>query len=149
LGVKQSLLVEERGGPLSICIAGANVNDHLLLETTLDAAVVERPAPTEDEEQGLCLDKGYDNEPTRKVVKERGYQEHIRRIGGEKKDETGQKTQPARRWVVERTFSWLSRWRGLLIRWDRKPENYLANLKLACALLWLRRAYQAGSTLLG
>ncbi len=37
----------------------------------------------------------------------------------------------------------------LLVRWDKKPQNYLANLKLACALLWFRRAYQAGSTLLG
>jgi transposase len=149
MGVKQSLLVEERGGPLSVCIAGANVNDHLLLAATLDAIVVERPAPTEEAVQHLCLDKGYDNEPARQVVAERGYQEHIRRIGEEKKDEQGEKTHPARRWVVERTFSWLSRWRGLLIRWEKKPQNYLANLKMACALLWFRRAYQAGSILLG
>ena len=142
-------MVEERGGPLSICIAGANVNDHLLLDMTLDAVVVERPAPTEDKPQHLCLDKGYDNAPARTIVTARGYHEHIRRIGEEKKDETGQKKHPARRWVVGRTFSWLSRWRGLLVRWDKKPQNYLANLKLACALLWIRRAYQAGSPLLG
>ena len=98
--------------------------------------------------QHLCLDKGYDNEPVRKVVAERGYREHIRRIG-EEKDEGDQKTHPARRRVAERTFSWLSRWRGLLVRWDKKPQNYLANVKLACALLWMRRAHQAGSPLLG
>jgi putative transposase len=132
-----------------VCIAGANVNDHLLLAATLDAIVVERPQPTEASPQHLCLDKGYDNDPTETVIAERGYTAHIRRIGEEKKDEQGEKTHPARRWVVERTFSWLSRWRGLLIRWDKKPENYLANLKLSCALLWFRRAYQAGSTLLG
>ena len=153
MGVKeeyeQSLLVEERGGPLSICIAGANINDHLLLAATLDAIVVERPTPTEEAPQHLCLHKGYDNEPTRKIVADRAYQEHIRRIGEEKKDEQGEKTHLARRWVVERTFSWLSRWRGLLIRWEKKPQNYLANLKMACALLWFRRAYQAGSILLG
>ncbi len=149
MGVKESLLVERDGGPLSVCVAGANVNDHLLLAATLDAIVVERPQPTEEEPQHLCLDKGYDNEPTRKVVSERGYTEHIRRIGEEKKDEQGEKTHPARRWVVERTFSWLLRWRGILNRWDKKPENYLASLKLACALLWMRRAYNAGSTLLG
>ena len=125
------------------------MNDHLLLAATLDAVVVERPAPTEGDPQHLCLDKGYDNEPSRAVLAERGYTEHIRRIGEEKKDEAGQKTHPARRWVVERTFSWLCRWRGLLVRWEKKPENYLANLKLACALLWIRRAYQAGSPLLG
>ena len=125
------------------------MNDHLLLAITLDAVVVERPAPAEDKPQHLCLDKGYDNEPARTVVAARGYREHIRRIGEEKQDETGQKKHPARRWVVERTFAWLSRWRGLLIRWDKKPQNYLANMKLACGLLWIRRAYQAGSPLLG
>ncbi len=148
MGVKDSVLVERDGGPLAICIAGANVNDHLLLATTLDAIVVERPKPTAEHPQNLSLDKGFDNEPTRQVVQERGYVPHICRIGQEKKDETGAKRYPARRWVVERTFSWLSRWRGLLIRWEKKPHNYLANLKFACALLWFRRAYRLGSPLL-
>jgi putative transposase len=123
MGVKQSLLVEGEGGPLSVCIAGANINDHRLLAATLDAIVVERPKPTEEAPQHLCLDKGYDNEPTRQVLKEHDYTEHIRRIGEEKKDTEGAKTHPARRWVhkcvnevVERTFAWLERWRGLLIR---------------------------------
>ena len=148
MGVKDSLLVEGDGGPLAVCVAGANVNDHLLLASTLDAIVVERPQPNADALQHLCLDKGYDNAATRKVVEERGYTEHIRRIGQEKKDEQGDKTYPARRWVVERTFSWLLRWRGILNRWDKKPSNYLATLKLACALLWVRRAHHAGSALL-
>lgn len=148
MGVKQSLLVEGDGGPLAACIAGANINDHLLLAATLDAIVVERPEPSEEIPQNLCLDKGYDNEPTRRVLQERGYTEHIRRIGEEKKDAEGGKTYPARRWVVERTFSWLERWRGLLNRWEKLPQNYLANLKLACALVWYRRAVRKGSPIL-
>ena len=48
-GVKRSLLVEADGGPLSVVIAGAHVPDFKLLEATLDAIVVERPAPTEQE----------------------------------------------------------------------------------------------------
>ena len=148
MGVKGSLLVEGGGYPLSACIAGANINDHLLLAATLDAVVVERPKPTEEKPQNLCLDKGFDNAPTREVVKERGYTEHIKRIGEEKKDEQGERTYPARRWVVERTIGWLSRWRGILNRWEKKPQNYLANLKLACALLWFRKAWQANSPIL-
>jgi hypothetical protein len=82
-------------------------------------------------------------------LEERGYTEHIRRIGLEKVDEaTGQKKHPARRWVVERTFSWLCRWRGILVRWEKKPQNYLASLKLASVLLWFRRAWREGSALL-
>jgi Transposase DDE domain len=41
----------------------------------------------------------------------------------------------ARRWVVERTHSWLNRSRRLLVRWEKKAENYLAFIQLACAQL--------------
>ena len=41
----------------------------------------------------------------------------------------------ARRWVVERTHSWINRSRRLLVRWEKKGENYLAFLHLACAQL--------------
>ena len=138
-GVKRSLLVEGGGGPLGIVIAGANVPDAQLLQATIEAAVVERPRPTAEEPQHLCLDKGYDNAPAEAVVTGAGYVPHVRRIGEEKKDSGGQKTRPARRWVVERTFAWLSRWRGILIRWEKKADNYLATLKLACALIWFRK----------
>ena len=142
------MLVEADGGPLAVCIAGANVNDHLLLAATLDAIVVEHPLLSQAKPRNLSLDKGYDNEPTRQVITERAYVPHIRHIGQETKEQTAEKCYPARRWVVERTFSWLLRWRGILIRWEKKPENYLASLKLASALLWFRRAYNLGSPIL-
>ena len=106
-----------------------------------------RPAPTEPGPQHLCLDKGYDNGPSQPVPTERGYQASIRRIGEEKKDEQGEKTHPARRWVVERTFSWLSRRRGQTVRYDKRAERYLAMIKLAAGLLWVRRWYEIDPTL--
>ena len=90
----------------------------------------------------LCLDKGYDNEPSREIVRERGYIAHIRCIGEEKKREAGEKRYPARRWVVERTLAWLSKCRALLIRYDKKGRNYLGLIKLACILLWYRRHHR-------
>lgn len=115
--MKRSLLVEADGGPLAVVIAGANVPDFKLLEATLDAAVVvERPEPTEEAPQHLCLDKGYDKQPAREVVERHDYQAHIRRIGEEKKDLLeGKKRYPARRWVVERTLGWLSKCRSILV----------------------------------
>lgn len=109
---------------------------------TLDAVVVERPQPTQEEPQHLCLDKAFDNQTGETVATARGYTPHIRRIGEEKKEAEGHKSHPARRWVVERTLAWLSRCRALLIRWDKKAECYLALLKLACALLWFRRYHK-------
>lgn len=66
---------------------------------------------------------------------------HIRRIGEEKLDTWGNKTHPARRWVVERTLAWLQKCRAILIRYDKKAANYLGLVQLACALLWWRRLH--------
>lgn len=104
--------------------------------------VVDRPQPTEQEPQHLGLDKGYDNPRGEQAAKDAGYTPHIRRIGEEKKDASGEKRHPARRWVVERTFSWLASCRALLVRYDRKSSNYLALLKFACGLLWFRRLHR-------
>jgi putative transposase len=141
-GVKRSILVEADGGPLSVVIAGANVPDFKLLEATLDAIVVERPAPTEQAPQHLCLDKGYDNTLAREIIERRSYIPHIRRIGEEKLDDAGEKRYPARRWVVERTLGWLSKCRAILVRYDKKATNYLGLIKVACILLWYRRQHR-------
>jgi putative transposase len=124
-------------------IAGANVVEQKLLKATIEAIVVERPDPTE-EEQHLCLDKGYDNPRSRDAAAEECYIPHIRRIGEEKKACDPSQGHKPRRWVVERTFSWLSRCRAILVRYDKKPENYLGLIQMACALYWYRRIYRMG-----
>lgn len=139
--MKRSLLVEAAGGPLAVVVAGANVVDAKLLAATLDAIVVERPQPTAEEPQHLSLDKGYDNPTGHQAVADRQYTPHIRRIGEEKFDEKREKKYPARRWVVERTLAWLSKCRAILVRYDKKSQNYLGLLKLACSLIWYRRAH--------
>ena len=123
-----------RGRPLEHCGCGS--------KRARDAIVVERPQPTEEEPQHLCLDKGYDNPSGRGAAAGHGYREHIRRIGEEKLDASGDKRYPARRWVVERTLAWLSKCRAVLVRYDKKAANYLGVLHLACALLWFRRQWR-------
>ena len=137
--MKRSLVVEATGGPLGTMLAGANAHDTKLLAATLEAIVVERPLPTEERPQHLCLDKGYDNPTGHETVAAYRYTPHIRRIGEERLDPNGQKTYPARRWVVERTLAWLSKCRGLLVRYEKKAVNFLGLLQLACALIWIRR----------
>lgn len=141
-GVKRSLLVEATGGPLAVVVSGANIHDTKLLSETLDAVVVERPQPTKKAPQHLSLDKGYDNPTGQQTVVDHRYTPHIRRIGEEKLDENCKPRYPARRWVVERTLAWLSKCRAILVRYEKKAQNYLALLKLACALIWYRRCRQ-------
>ena len=126
---------------LSVVVAGANVHDTKLLRQTLENIVVARPDGPGKSPENLCLDKGYDNPTGRAAAADGGYWAHIRRIGEEKLDGQGVKRHPARRWVVERTLAWLSKCRGILVRYDKKASNYLGLLQLACALLWYRRQW--------
>jgi putative transposase len=133
-GTKRSLLTDGRGVPLGLAVAGANRNDHKLMRQTVEAIPVERPAPTPDEPQGLCLDKGYDYDEPRALAAEFGFTLHLRTRGEEAhaKRHAGAK---ARRWVVERTHSWLHRFRRILIRWEKRPDTYLALLHFAPGII--------------
>jgi len=74
------------------------------------------------------------------IVETRQYIEPIRSRGEEadaKRDIPGYR---ARRRVVERTHSWINRFHRLLIRWEKKVENYLAMLELARAYIAFRAA---------
>jgi putative transposase len=125
---------------LSVAVDGANRTDMKMLEGTLRAIVIERPEPTQGALQNLCLDKGYDYDEVRELLLAWGYTAHIRTRGEEtnaKKRVPGYRT---RRWVVERTHSWLNRFRRLLIRWEKKVDNYLAMLHFACAWITFRAA---------
>jgi putative transposase len=135
------VLTEADGGPIAMVVKAANVHDSLLLQDALEGVIVEPPDP-KLHPQHLCLDKAFDGAPSEATAKVFGYEPHIRRIGEEKKDPRGRRTKRARRWVVERTISWLNRCRGILIRYEKKAENYLGAVQLACALLWYRRCHR-------
>jgi putative transposase len=142
--VKKSLLVEADGGPLAITIAGANVPDAQLLDATIKAIVLERPEPEPDFPQHLCLDKAYDNDAGWGACIDHDYDPHIALIRDPRPNVP--KTHKSRRWVVERTISWLSKCRGILIRYEKKTENFLGMLQFACGLLWFRRLHHLLAT---
>jgi putative transposase len=142
LGVKRSTLIDGRGVPLAVAVAGANVPDQKLVAATLDAIPVERPDSTPEEPQHLCLDKGYAGEPVDRQARKRGYTPHV-------PCKTNQIPKPKhrgkpRRWKVERTHSWLNRARRLLTRWEKKVVNYLGFLHLQFAIIALRTAKVLG-----
>lgn len=130
-GTKRSLITEGNGIPIGIAVAGANRHDKKLVKGTLDAFAVKRPSPKKVR-QNICMDKGYDFPDTRELVEQYGYTAHIPHKGDKKR----RKKMPgyrSRRWVVERTHSWMNRFRRLLVRWEKRLDNYTAMLHLACA----------------
>ena len=135
-GTKRHVLVDQKGILLSIVIIITSANTHDMKATTniLDNVVVKRSS----DKQNLCLDKGYDfSEIEREVIKRR-YVPHIRHRGVEK--ELIKIEYVTKRWVViERTNSWHNRFRKLLVRYEKKSENYLALVCLACCIIVYRR----------
>ena len=133
-------MTEANGIPVGLEVDWANRNDMKLVRQTVESSPVQRPEPTPEHPQGMCLDKGYDFDEVRELLQEFGFTAHIRARGEEAqaiKRDAGFK---ARRWVVERTHSWMNRFRRILIRWDKHVENYIALLHFACALVALRAA---------
>lgn len=123
--------------PIAVIISGANTHDVKLLEKTLDAVIVERPMVTDEAPQHLCADAGYTGNPAAEIIAAHDYTPHVRSRGQEVTER--QEGKRARRWVVEVTFSWLNRFRRLLIRWEKKENNYLALLYFACAIIVWRK----------
>lgn len=130
-GVKRSIVTDGKGVPIGLDVEGANRVDFKMAEATLKSIPVERPSVEQTGKQHLCLDKGYDYPEIDELTERFGFTAHIAR--------RGQATQPikrsvrkkARRYVVERAHSWMNRFRGILIRWNKKPENYIAMLHFA------------------
>jgi putative transposase len=139
-GVKRSLLTEGHGIPIGLAVAGANRHARKLVRATIKSVVVDRPAPTADAPQGMGLDKGYDDDDVRATLAEFGFTAHIKARGDEARELKAEAGKRARRWVVERSHSWMNRFRRILVRWDKKPDNYLALLHFACALIAFRAA---------
>lgn len=138
--MKRSLLTEGHGVPVGLAVDGANCHDMKLVRATLESLVVQRPEPSEAAPQGMCLDKGYDYDDVRVSLAEFGFTAHIQSRSEEARELAQEAGKRARRWVVERTHSWMNRFRRVLVRWEKKPEHYLAFLHFACALIAFRAA---------
>ena len=135
-GTKRSLLVDGRGAPLSLIVAGANRHDVKLLPETLDGIVVRRPRPTRKRRQNLCVDKAYAGKPAEQQMRARGYIPHVPLKGAPKARHRPRGK--ARRWVVERTHSWTNNYRKLRVRYEKKAVNFEGLLHLAMALICWR-----------
>lgn len=131
-GTKRHLVVERGGLPLAVIVSAANVNDCQVLEAALDAIPPirgQRGRPRK-RPQKLHADKGYDYAKCRQACRRRGIMPRIARRGIESSQRLGQY-----RWVVERTLAWLSRFRRLKIRYERRADIHQAFLSLGCSLI--------------
>jgi IS5 family transposase len=134
-GSKRHLVVDRNGVPLTVRQSAANVHDSKMLEEAVDAA---RPIHGPRSRSGrprkrprkLHADKGYDFPRCREALRKRGITARIARRAVESSERLGR-----HRWMVERTWSWLNRYRWLKVRYERRADVHQAFLELGCALI--------------
>lgn len=140
LGTKRHVLTNGQGIPLSVVITSANTHDMKAAMSVLDNIVVKRSSYKRCKtKQHLCLDKGYDFLETENSVIKKGYLPHIPHRGEQSITKGGNHHSKRRRWVVERTNSWHNRFKKLLVRYEKKIENYFALVCLGCCIIIYRR----------
>lgn len=121
---------------MAITLTGGHRNDVTQLLPLVDGVVpvpgkVGRPRKRPDR---LLADRGYDHDKYRRELWARGIKPLIARRGEDHGSGLG-----TQRWVVERSFTWLHQFRRLRIRWERDPDQHLAFMHLACAIVCWRR----------
>ena len=131
-------MVDRNGIPLAVEHSAANVHDSKMLEETVDAirpihGQRGRPGRPRKRPEKLHADKGYDFPRCRKALRKRGIKGRIARRGVDSSERLGRY-----RWVVERTLSWLNRFRRLEVRYERRDDIHQAFLELGCALICRR-----------
>jgi len=132
LGTKHHVLTDANGIPLATTITGSNVPDVKEVLQVVDAVPqvkgkVGHPRKRPDR---LYADRAYDSEPHRKELRKRGIDPAIPHRRTEHGSGCG-----VYRWVVERTNSWLHRFRKLRWRTDRTAQIHEAFVSLASALI--------------
>jgi transposase len=131
-GSKHHTVVDGQGIPLAASVTAANVPDVKALLAVVDAipAVPGKVGRPRRRPEVLYGDRGYDSDPHREQMRRRSIVPQIARR------RTGHGSgRGVFRWVVERCFSWLHRYRKLRLRTEWYSSNHLGLLKLACSLI--------------
>ena len=96
-------------------------------------------SPSWAEQRNLCADAGYKGVLALHAILEREYQPHIKQRREEAHLKHAEPGYKARRWAVERTHSWLNRFRKLLVSFEKTEASYVAFLSLAAAMICWRQ----------
>jgi len=134
-GTKLVALADASGLPLAVHAASASPHEVTLVEAALAASFVD------GEPERLIGDRAYDSDPLDAALEERG----IEMIAPHRRNRKKPRTQDGRklrrykrRWKIERLFAWLGNFRRLVVRYERRAENYLGFARLGCIVILLR-----------
>ena len=120
-------LVDAEGRPVTLRLTGGQVADCVEAEVLIDGL---------GEGDILLADKGYDNNAIRAKAAQRKAWANIPPKANRKGTFAFSRWVYRQRNLVERFFNRIKQFRGIATRYDKRPENYLAAVKLVAARIW-------------
>jgi transposase len=134
-GTKIMAVADRSGLPIAIYLESASPHEVTLVEATIASRFVAAKP------QRLIGDRAYDSDPLDAKLRVEG----IELIAPHRRNRVKPKTQDGRklrrykrRWKIERLNAWLQNYRRVLVRYERKVENFLGLVQLVCILILLK-----------
>ncbi|MBL8877607.1 MAG: IS5 family transposase [Phycisphaerales bacterium] len=131
-GSKHHVITDANGVPLAVRLTGANRHDVTQLLPLVDAIppIAGKPGAPRRRPDQLYADRAYDSHLHRMLLWLRGIEPVLARRRTAHGSGLGRF-----RWVVERTISWLHRFRRLRARYERNDRIHEAFLSIGCGLI--------------
>ena len=126
-GIKQVIVVDRKGTALAALVAPANVHDSKLL-----TAFIEQIADNNGKVLILAADSAFDVKKLRKLCAMRNIA--LITPTNPRRAKNTHSVKVAHRWVIERTFGWISWCRGLKTCWAKSRQSHLAFLNFYLAV---------------
>ncbi|MGA7924407.1 MAG: IS5 family transposase [Candidatus Sulfotelmatobacter sp.] len=133
-GTKIMAVADRNGLPVSICVESATPHEVKLAVPTLVQMVIP------DAPRNLIGDNAYDSDKLDEELSRYGI-ELIAPHRSNRRNRTQdlrRLRRYRRRWKIERLFAWLQNFRRLVVRYERRAENFLGMLDLGCCIILLR-----------
>ncbi len=138
--IKFSLLVDGQGIPLATVLGSANEHDTNLLESTINQEVIKH---LNFGRRVLLGDKGYVGPRQQTTAILHGYAPIFcpRKYHYDSLSKKERRILRGKRWVVERSISWIKTLRRVKFCYERSLETFLSFLDLACLMISFRKGY--------
>lgn len=141
-GSKHHLITCGRGSPLAAKTTAANVNDITEFVPLVDAVppVRGRRGRPRRRPKRVYGDRAYHSRESRRELRQRGVKVRVA-----KPDDPHGSGLGRRRWVVERSISWLHQHRRLRVRYERRADIHDALVSIGCSLICFKQLQAAGA----
>lgn len=127
-GVKISLITDWPGAPLTFILGASNTHDSKFFFPTLEKLRLS----TTKKVRIIAADSAYDSKHLRDGAKHKNYL--LLAATNRRRNKNKENYEPTGRWIIERTFGWISWHRGIKTCWCKTKEAFFGFVSFALSV---------------